>query len=954
MTTADEVHELIHRSWNTPDGAGRIVLAEQALVRAESLGNPDLEFSARLAATSAYYQGGEPSKAIMTFARNLADYDADPGRRSAEDERLLLWQFKFAISAMSRFPEIPLDKTVAVLNDMERRYRAGGQSLQAVYAYRHSVAAHLGDTRTVDHWYRMWDTAPRDRNSDCRGCDPTSKAHHHLRFGSAEDAIAVAEAALSGQLTCAEQPQSILTALLTAYLRTGKLEQARNAHRRAYRALCDNVANLGQIADHIEFCGLSGNEMRGLELIERHLPWLEKAPTPQAEMFFAAASAQVLSRLAAQGHEALEVRRSEGGSTVAELAASLRERALSIADRFDRRNGNSYQGSIIAGMLDAQPLVDNLPLSVTAARQAGIILPSPFPVPARASAAEDLSAVPVAMSLDEQLTAAEAWGMELDPRADALTARLWQQFGDSPQTTLQQARLSRLRGSADRTRDEASVELFDSAATLFAEAGDRLLELTSRSQRAVAAIYATRSTEPAQEGLDFSEQLLAAGPSPAQRVGVHVRKALLLAMLERPDEALACLESAESEPVPLSPRRRAQILSLRSGLLHGLGRIEEAVAALHATADILRPLGPSDQLASTLFALAQEYGQRRENKATIAAFEEAAAVALDPELKRSARVNAGFMLVSTERAGEFVDDIVEHICLAVAAGDPKAANYTRHRLALALSTVGRYHEAAEVAEEALAWFAEQEEQDSDLILELRNLLAGLYAEIDEPHVAIAQLEILAELTREGDVYLHADVLDRLAELLSRVDRDAEAAERMQTAAQLYGQEDLTMPMLRARRRHAMMLHHAGRHDESRQAVEDLSTLLGMVEVPEEHQANLIWERGMARYDAAMILANREIPDYESALRHLTPAPALFRSIQAFGEALACESRHGQVLVVASRPAEAEAVLNRVLDQLPADHPALRENASWLARALDEQGEKRKARKVRKKYHLPED
>ena len=43
--------------------------------------------------------------------------------------------------------------------------------------------------------------------------------------------MALAKPVLDRTLTCSEQPQSILTELLVPYLRTGRLEQAVDAHR---------------------------------------------------------------------------------------------------------------------------------------------------------------------------------------------------------------------------------------------------------------------------------------------------------------------------------------------------------------------------------------------------------------------------------------------------------------------------------------------------------------------------------------------------------------------------------------------------------------------------------------------------------------------------------------------------------------------------------------------------
>lgn len=940
MTTADQVQELIHRSWNTPDGPGRIALAEQAMLHAEANGDPDIAYRARVAATSAYHQGGEPSKAMMTFARCLADYDADPSRRSAEDERLMLWQFKFVVSGMLSFHEIPLDRTQAVLDDMERRYRAGGHSLHAVYAYRHSVAAHLGEATTVDYWYRMWDTAPRDRNSDCAGCDPTSKANHHIWFGSDEDAITVAESALSGRLSCSEQPQSILTTLLLPYLRTGGLEEARNAHRRAYRALSDNVSNLGLISKHIHFCGLTGNEMRGLELIERHLSWLERPPSPRAAMDFAAAAAQVLLRLAETGQGDLNVRRAGDPVTVAELAESLRAKATEIAARFDARNANSYWSGIIASKIAAKPLVAYLPLSVTAAFK------TDSGVPGKPAEAIDLSDVPPGLSLDEQLDAAEAMMMELDPRANTLIARMLPQFADASLSPLQRGRLLRLQATADRANPAAAVSLYEKAIEEFILAGDRERELQARGQLAFASMEMTGDTSFAKAGIAVTQEALTTADDPLKKANLLVRLAYLHLMSGDQAEALSQLDGI---PGTLPPRRQAQVLSLRAGVLLQAGDVEVAIAQLRTAAELLRQFGPSDILGGTLMQLASALSRSGDHLGTIAAFEEASVMGVDRELRRSARANAGFMLVSTDRAGEFIDDIVEHVCLMVAEGQDAPANHTRHRLAVALHTVGRSNEAAEVAEEALAWFTEHGD-DTELVVQLRNLLASIYVDIHEPQVAIGQLNALAELL-EGPQ--RAIIVERSAELLSQVDRDREASLRFAEAAQAYAQADLTLMMLHAWRRRAMTLHYDGQRDEALAAVAKLAELFTLVEVPADEQAEFTWEWASAGYDAALILSNHDSPDYPGALAHIEPVAARYRSIQAFEEAAFAEFRHGQVLVVAGRAADAQPVLERVLSQLPADHGARREAAGWLARAFDEQGEKRKARKLRKEFNLPE-
>lgn len=953
MTTYDEVHELIHRSWRTPDGPARIVVAEQALAQAEALADPDTTYAANCAATSAYHQSGEPMKALMTFARCLADYDADPGRRSANDERLLLWQFKHVVSSMARFPELPLDRTMAVLDDMQRRYQAGGYSLHAVYAYRHHVASHVGDTVLADHWFRMWDTAPRDKHSDCVGCDPSSKAHHLAWRGRDDDAIAVAQPALNGTLTCDEQPHGILTALLLPYVRTGRLDEARDAHRRAYRALDDNKAELGRVARHVEFCGLTGNEMRGLELIERHLPWLEAAPTPSTEMDFAASAVLVLRRLAQAGQGGLTVRRAGGGISVAELGASLRARAEAIARRFDARNANTYQSDRIAALMDAPPLVEYLPLSVTAAHAARVAAPVPMPEPA-----VDLSAAPPDLPLDEQLELVDEWFQEDDDeRAKALALRLLAAYEGAELTDVQRGRLAKLR-AASLGEDElpAAEQALSVAVEAFTLAGDAEREWSTRGQLLICRLRLTGDESLVPQVYEAVERTLAVSADPVLRRNALGRAAWVAAMSGDEDRALSLLDRAEAEPGPVPVGRRAQLIHLRAGVLQAQGRMDEALARARETAELLRgSRAHGDLLAGVLRSLAQLVGEAGDHAGAVAALEEAAAVARDPELRRSARANAGFMLVTTERAGEFVDDIVEHVCLMEAQGQPGAASYTRHRLALALATVRRFTESAEVAEEAVAWFVAQPAgEHTEILVELRDLLSRTYSELGEPHAAVGQLDALLDLvTGLEQLPYRASILERAGEVLWEVDRDAEAADRFDAAARAYGQADLALATVHARRRQTMALFHAGRHDDAVAAAAQLAELLAVTEVEPDQRQALTWQRAMAGYEAAQILSNNDTPDHAAALARVAPSAALFRSIQAFGEAVLSELRHGQVLVVAGQYAAAEPLLRRVLEELPAEHGARRDAAAWLARALDEQGAHREARELREKHDLPE-
>ena len=190
--------------------------------------------------------------------------------------------------------------------------------------------------------------------------------------------MALAEPVLAGRLTCSEQPQGILTALLMPYLRTGRLRRRpRDAHRQAYRRLRAQPGRpVGRSAEHVEFCALTGNEARGLEIVERHLGWLDRAPSPAAAMRFAAAAALLLRRVAEAEPTARAPagRRRPAGRRVpaAALAAELAGTATG-AGRPVRRPQRHRRTSRewIARRLAAGPVGEHLPLSASLRRTVG-------------------------------------------------------------------------------------------------------------------------------------------------------------------------------------------------------------------------------------------------------------------------------------------------------------------------------------------------------------------------------------------------------------------------------------------------------------------------------------------------------------------------------------------------------------------------------------------------------
>ncbi|WP_229399036.1 hypothetical protein [Micromonospora okii] len=931
----DELWRMLREITGMPYGAGRTAALEQLLRRTDAGADRHLAFAARMEATTGYVHGGEPGKSFVTFSRCLAEFDQDPQPYHQPYAGQLLWQFKYMVNALLKFPELPLDRTYAVLDDMERRYREAGHSLQAVYKHRYLVADHLGDAEAAERWYRQWLTAPRDDLSDCAGCDPTTQVAYLAHVGRHEEAVALAEPVLAGRLSCTEQPQAILTALLVPYLRSGRHEAARDAHREAYRRLRGNLADLWDIGDHVEFCTLTGNVARAVEIVERHLDWLDRAPTPAAAMHFAATAAAALRRAGdVTVHRRAAGDRPAGEVSAAALADELTGTATALAARFDERNGTTHQSEWIARRLATQPTGEHLPLSASLRRPAR---PAPPPeVPA-----EEVT-VPAEADADELLDLAdETWRSHRRPAFLAALAAYDERYGTADVPPRTAARRLELR-AGELTDDDGRREANRAALAAYRELGDPVRAQVVAGRLGVALCATGESDEGlalVREAADF----LAAHGDARERAAAHDRLALALAHLGRWEEALAAADRAAAE-ADVDPWLAARSALHRAHVLEELERPEEFRAAAGHARRLAREVGVGELVAAANLACARATD---DPAGRVAACDEALGVA-PAEALLPVRVFRARALMTADRAAEAVEDFAEAVTLCVEQGAEGDA-FLRWELANAYRVAGRPAEAAEVAEEAvlgLDRLGAQAEADG-----CRHLLAGIYVDLGELDPALALLDQLARNLDGPDNLPHrAQVLEEAGGLLYDADRDALAAQRFAEAATAYRLAGARVDELRARRREADSLHWSGDVAAAVRAVGVVDSLAAALTGAPEEPPVVTYEVALAAEVAARVLAGDDRPD--EGLERLAGVPGRLRSIEAFGEAARVELLGGELLARAGRPGEAEPVLREVLGGLPSGSRPAAQAAWLLARVLDELGRPDEAAAVRAEHGLP--
>ena len=276
---------------------------------------------------------------------------------------------------------VPLDEIYRALDAFEEQARARGDSPRAVHQVRHRLARQLGHTATAEHEFELWIAAPRDLSSGCFACEQSQIGDWYAERGEDARAFEAWAGLLDGSVFCDAEPHGVLARSLIPLIRLGKGRQAQQNHDEGYRISRLKPPMAAQIGAHIEFCALTGNAARGLELLAEHGHWLagpaaRGSVTEQRAAFLGGASV-LLRALTASGLDDLPFAIAGAAARpVGELRDEVDAELSSIAARFDERNGTCAFSSRIVHRRSRQPFLSALALD------ARTVLPA---APARAS-----------------------------------------------------------------------------------------------------------------------------------------------------------------------------------------------------------------------------------------------------------------------------------------------------------------------------------------------------------------------------------------------------------------------------------------------------------------------------------------------------------------------------------------------------------------------------------------
>ncbi|MFE1945469.1 tetratricopeptide repeat protein [Streptomyces massasporeus] len=895
ITDFDALREAMAENSEQPEGPARNTRAEELLTAAEKLNIPLAVIEALGHQLKVYNYSSEKGKMFVPFARLLRMWDERPEDFDEYETHSLHWVFKWVSAGMLDQPHIPLASIEKWLGEMEHRYRLAGHSERAVRSAEHSVAAHVGDVARAERAYAAWLAADRDAMADCHACELHGQGWWQAERGRDAEALELWRPVLEGEYTCAHEPHTALASSLVPLLRLGRLDEARACHLRGFRLVRAMESMRGAYADHVEFCALTGNEARGLELLAERPAYFTDDGQPRSRLDFMSVVALLMDRLTVLGLGDRQVPGPAGREwTARELAPHAREEALALAARFDERNGTAHVSERARARMARQPLVERLPLGVRSVRPAPPPAPAAAPVPVTGQ--PDLPALLAeARRLSDHLrpNAVEAWaaaaeaaeGVELDPRDRA-------EMADHEAMAL----------------GPEGADLFEHAAGLYAEAGDPGEALAARARGAYVRALAGDVDGAAVAVTGLYDEVLALyaadGTGIRQTASVVMSRARILTRRAHAGEGdgavLAEAEAAVREVLALVGGRTGDDVRLTARIAEAqamLGELAGLAGDLETAAELFAR-GASAFVAAGLPWFAVEYEARLASLAhhlgDVAEAERALRAALEhggQQLEAPGRAQLHLQLGEVVGGRGDAVEAAEHALEAAHWADEAGESATlgawaRQQLGGFLLRQGRWAEAAEVLEAALPDLTAETHGDG-AVVQTQWWLGDCLSELGEHRAAAERRLQAAEIARHWpEQHDHATLAHLAGESLGQAGLATEANQAYARAGDLWRALGDTHGLIRSLRARAWLaLRAEDGLDEARglmaEAVRECEAAREAAP-DEESRQQLVAELGHTHGQFGDLLARSAVEDAEGASIRDLFEEALAQVVQAVG------------------------------------------------------------------------
>jgi hypothetical protein len=342
-----DVNRLLAEAAELPAGPVQVELLAEAARIADAHNDVKSGFLVRRLLMDAALTGGQPDRLTVAFTWCVAQSDRDP-QTVPPDE--ILWQYRWVISNLPQFPDVPRVQIEDAIADMTARYRAAGSTLRPVHLLRLNTAIKLRDPDLAAAAHRDWQGAARDHLSDDPRTEQSFVVDYLVFVGRHQEAVDMCPQVMSGRVDDPHFFGTDSAELLVPLLNLGRVADAVRVQRSGFRYVAKKHRHLDMIGEHVAFLSRLDNFAPAVKAFEEHSAYAlaTKQFIDRFDFFWGALV--LVERLRRAGHETFKLRLPkeipveprDRRYDLADLAAWLRADLAALGAKFDARNGNTY------------------------------------------------------------------------------------------------------------------------------------------------------------------------------------------------------------------------------------------------------------------------------------------------------------------------------------------------------------------------------------------------------------------------------------------------------------------------------------------------------------------------------------------------------------------------------------------------------------------------------------
>jgi hypothetical protein len=351
----DQVAKLLTEAEELPAGPEKVELYAEAARYADSHSEIGLGVQVRQQLLDAALDGGQPDRMAVAFSWLLARSDALPDLVPPDE---ILWQYRWVISELSQFPQIPRKQIEDMIADMACRYQSAGMSLRPVHLLRMNTMLMFRDGAGATAALSLFQNAPRDEWCDNSRTEESFTISYLLFLKRDEEAIKRCPQVLAGRCDDAHFFGIESAELLDPLLRLGRLADAIRIQKSGYRYVARKHRYLDSVGSHIEFLALIDNFPAAIKAFEDHAAFALETKMLSDRFDFFRSVTILVGRLRRSGNRSYRFRLPKAFPVanvnrlydLAELEDWLRADVAALGRKFDLRNGNTWHADQLLGL----------------------------------------------------------------------------------------------------------------------------------------------------------------------------------------------------------------------------------------------------------------------------------------------------------------------------------------------------------------------------------------------------------------------------------------------------------------------------------------------------------------------------------------------------------------------------------------------------------------------------